>query len=96
MYGLAIGGATTACSVGCNPLLPMALGAAVLNGATLLGAAILAFFAIGYSMPLAAGLVGIGLGVGQIGRLATRVVPVARIGGGVVLIGVGFYLLAGA
>ena len=96
VYGLALGGATTACSFGCNPILPIAMGAAVLNGATILGAAILGLFAVGYSLPLAAGLVGVGLGVGQLGRVARRVIPAARIGGGVVLIGIGFYLLAGA
>jgi len=96
VYGLALGGATTACSFGCNPLLPVALGVAILKGATVLGAVMLAAFAVGYSLPLAAGLVGIGLGVGRLGRIAGRVMPVARIGGGVLMIAVGFYLLAGA
>ena len=96
VYGLALGGGTTACSFACNPLLPVAMGAAVLKGATLLGAAMLTSFAIGYSLPLAAGLVGVGLGIGRLGRIATRAMPVARIAGGVLLIGVGFYLLAGA
>ena len=95
-YGLALGGGTTACSFSCNPLLPMAMGAAVLKGTTLLGAVMLGTFAIGYSLPLAAGLVGIGLGVGRLGRWMQRSMTVVRIGGGVVLIAVGFYLLAGA
>ena len=96
VYGLALGGATTACSFGCNPLLPMAMGAAVLKGATVLGAAMLALFAVGYSLPLAAGLVGIGLGVGGLRRITERVMPAARIGGGALMLVVGFYLLAGA
>jgi cytochrome c biogenesis protein CcdA len=62
VYGLALGGGTTACALGCNPLLPMAMGAAVLKGATIMSAAMLAVFALGYSLPLAAGLVGIGFG----------------------------------
>jgi cytochrome c biogenesis protein CcdA len=95
-YGLALGGATTACSFGCNPILPMAMGAAVLNGATVLGAAILGAFAVGYSLPLAAGLVGIGVGVEALGRIAMRVGPAVRIGGAILMIAVGFYLLAGA
>jgi cytochrome c biogenesis protein CcdA len=95
-YGLALGGGTTACSFSCNPLLPMAMGAAVLKGTTILGAAMLGTFAIGYSLPLAAGLVGIGLGVGRLGRWMQRSMSAVRIGGGVVLIVVGFYLLAGA
>jgi len=96
VYGLALGGATTACSFGCNPLLPVAMGAAVMKGATLLGAAMVAVFALGYSLPLAGALVGIGYGVGQLGRVAERVIPAARIGGGTLLIVIGFYLLAKA
>jgi len=96
VYGLALGGGTTACSFGCNPLLPLAMGAAVLNGATVLGAAMLAVFAVGYSLPLAAALVGIGLGVGQLNRASRWVIPAARSGGGALMIVVGFYLLARA
>ncbi len=95
VYGLALGGGTTACAFGCNPLLPMAMGAAVFEGTTLLGAAMLAAFAIGYSLPLAAALVGIGMGLGRLGRTAARVMPAARIGGGVVMMAVGFYQLSG-
>jgi len=95
VYGLALGGGTTACAFGCNPLLPLAMGAAVLKGATVMGAAMLAVFAVGYSVPLAAGLVGIGLGVDRLGRIAARVMPAARIGGGALMIIVGFYLVAG-
>lgn len=94
VYGLALGGATTACSFGCNPLLPMAIGAAVLKGATLLGAVMLAVFAIGYSLPLALGLVGIGFGLAGLGRIAARIMPAARIAGGALMVVVGFYLLA--
>lgn len=56
----------------------------------------LAVFAVGYRLPLAAGLLGIGFGIGRLSRLAARVMPAARMGGGVVLNGVGLYLLAGA
>lgn len=96
VYGLALGGGTTACAFGCNPLLPMAMGAAVLKGATFMGAAMLGVFALGYSLPLAAGLVGIGLGVSRLGDIAKRVMPVTRVGGGALMLIVGFYLLAGA
>ena len=95
-YGLALGGGTTACSFSCNPLLPMAMGAAVMRGTTLLGAGMLGAFALGYSLPLAGGLVGIGLGVGHIGSWLRRSMTAVRIGGGILLIVVGFYLLAGA
>lgn len=95
VYGLALGGGTTACAFGCNPLLPMAIGAAVLKGATFVGAAMLAVFALGYSLPLALGLIGIGFGIGRLSNIALRVMPVARIGGGALMVIVGFYLVAG-
>ena len=96
VYGLAVGGAAAACSVCCNPLLPMAVGAAVLKGAPVMGAALLAVFGLGYSLPLAAGLVGIGFGLTRLGNAAQRVMPAMRVGVGVLLIVVGFYLLATA
>jgi len=96
VYGLALGGGTTACAFGCNPLIPVAMGAAVLQGKALLSAALLASFAFGYSLPLAAGVVGIGFGVGSLSRVAQKIMPVARVAGGVILIAVGFYFLKGA
>lgn len=96
VYGLAVGGATTACSVLCNPLIPMAMGAAGAGGSSLLGAAMLAAFALGYSLPLTAGLVGIGFGLERLGAVAGKVMPVVRVGVGVLLVGLGFYLLAPA
>ncbi len=94
VFGLAVGGATTACTIGCNPLLSVGLGAAVLRGETVFGATMLGSFALGYSVPLAAGLVGIGFGLGRLGGVSQRVMPVIRMAAGAVLIAVGFYLLA--
>ncbi len=93
VYGLAVGGVTAACSVFCNPLLPMAVGAAVWNGAPVMGTVLLAVFGLGYSLPLTAGLVGVGFGLNHLGRLSQRVMPVVRAGVGVLLIALGFYLL---
>lgn len=94
LYGLVVGGATVACSVCCNPVLPAAVGAIALKGAPLLGATLLATFALGYSLPLAAGVVGIRFGLGKLGVVAGRVMPIVQAGFGLLLIGVGFYLLA--
>ncbi len=94
LYGLAVGGAATACSAGCNPLLTVVAGAAVLKGATLMGAAIFAVFALGYSLPLAAGLVGIGFGLDRLGNAARGAARAVRIGASILMIAVGFYLLA--
>jgi cytochrome c-type biogenesis protein len=96
LYGLAVGGATTACSVGCNPLLLLAVGATALQGTPLLGAAILAAFALGYSLPLTAVLLGIGFGLSRLGGAARRLVPALRGCVGLLLIVLGFYLLATA
>ena len=53
-------------------------------------------FALGHGLLLATGVIGIGFGVGSLGRVAARVMPVARIAGDVMLILVGFYLLKGS
>ena len=60
----------------------------------LMGAIALTVFALGYSLPLAAGLVGISFGIGRLESVSQRLMPVIRIGGGILLVGVGFYLLA--
>ena len=96
VFGLVAGGGSTACSVGCNPVLPIALGAATLQGNTVWGAAILTAFAVGYSLPLAAGLIGLSFGFGRLTSGARRFVPGIKIASGVLLIGVGFYLLVAA
>lgn len=94
VYGLAVGGASSACTLGCNPLLPVAIGAAALKGASLLGAAMLALFALGYSLPLTAALIGIGAGAGRLTGSARRALPAMKVIFGLVLIATGFYLLA--
>ncbi len=94
VFGLALGGATTSCSVGCNPVLLVALGAAALKGQTLWGAAILAMFALGHSLPLAGAIVGLGLGVGKLEAVAAKVMPLVKWVSGILLIAAGFYLLA--
>lgn len=45
---------------------------------------------------LTAGLVGIGFGLERLGAVAGKVMPVVRMGVGVLLVGLGFYLLAPA
>ncbi len=96
MYGLVIGGGTTACSVGCSPVLPVALGVVTLQGQTMLGAIILGTFALGYSLPLAGALVGLGLGLGKLTSVLQRFATPIKVGAGLLLLGVGFYLLATA
>lgn len=93
IYGLAIGGGTAACSVFCNPLLPVALGAATLHGHPLWGAGILCAYSIGFSLPLALGLMGLSFGFTRLTSGFRKYSAAIRMSAGVILIGVGFYLL---
>lgn len=94
LYGLAVGGGAAACSVCCNPILPVALTVTTLQGHPFWGAAILTVFSIGYSLPIAGVLVGLGLGVQRLTSVVEKVSPVIQRVAGMLLIIVGFYLLA--
>jgi len=94
IYGLAVGGGAAACSVCCNPVLPIALAVTTLQGHTVWGAAILTVFSIGYSLPIAGVLVGLGLGVRRLTSTVQKVNPILQKVAGVLLILLGFYLLA--
>jgi cytochrome c-type biogenesis protein len=93
VMGLGVGGAsityTMAC---CGPMiLPVVLGLSVLKGQGLWGALILAAFAIGYSLPMVAAILGIGLG--KLTGIANKVAGPVRVASGVILIGAGFWLI---
>ncbi|MEE9443115.1 MAG: cytochrome c biogenesis protein CcdA [candidate division Zixibacteria bacterium] len=92
VFGLVVGGGTSACTVGCNPALAGAIGMAVLRGHTLWGIIILAFFAIGYSFPVAAVLTGLSYGKAAIFR-SERAAKIIRYTAGCILLIAGFYLL---
>lgn len=93
VFGLAVGAASISCTlVCCGPLLPVVLGAAAARGQLGWGALILTMFAIGYSLPLAAIMLGVGLG--RLTSLFQKAVKPIRVVAGIILIGVGFWLLA--
>ncbi|MFH0826089.1 MAG: cytochrome c biogenesis protein CcdA [Pseudomonadota bacterium] len=94
LYGLAVGGGAAACSVCCNPVLPVALMVTTLQGHTLWGAAILTIFSIGYSLPMVGVLVGLGLGFRGLTSVVQKINPIIQRIAGILLIVVGFYLLA--
>lgn len=94
IYGLAVGGGAAACSVCCNPILPVALTVTTLQGNTVWGAAILTVFSIGYSLPIAGVLVGMGLGVRKLTSVVQKVNRIFQKVAGILLIVLGFYLLA--
>jgi cytochrome c biogenesis protein CcdA len=93
LFGIAVGGAASACAVGCNPLLATVLGITVIKGQTLWGMAILGLFAIGYSLPMTMVLVGLTMGKAAFLRSET-VSKVIRYAAGAILVAVGFYFLA--
>lgn len=90
--GLCLGGGVAACSLPCNPGIFIVLGAAVLQGHTLWGMVLMAAFAVGFSLPLAAILFGVSFGKASI--KAGKADAVIRTVAGVALIGAGLYLLA--
>ncbi len=94
IYGFAVGGGATACSALCNPVLPAALAITTLQGHAFWGAAILAVFSLGYSLPLAGVLVGLGFGIRGLTLIIQKVTPVITAISGILLIVIGFYLLA--
>ena len=92
LVGLLLGGGVAASSLPCNPGIFIVLGAAVLQGHALWGMVLMAAFALGFSLPLAAILLGVSFGKASI--KAQKVEAAIRIAAGVLLVGAGFYLLA--
>lgn len=92
VVGLLMGGGVAACSLGCNPGIYIVLGAAVLQGHALWGMVLMAAFGIGFSLPLSAILFGVSFGKASL--KAQKAEAVVRVVAGVLLVGVGFYLLA--
>ena len=92
IFGFALGAGTSACTTACVPVLPVVLGVAVLQGETLRSAMIMLFFALGYSLPLAAVFLGISFGKWTL--RANRFMPYINSIAGIVLIFIGFYFLA--
>jgi len=92
LFGLAIGAASITCTLGCcGPLLPLVLGMAATRGQTGWGTLILTIFAIGYSLPMA--LIMLGVGVGRLTSFFNKAENTIRLIFGIGLLGAGFYIL---
>lgn len=89
IVGLILGGAVSVCSLGCNPGIFIILGVAVLQGYTLWMFGVLIAYAIGFSLPLSALMLGASFGKSVL--RFKQADAVIRMVAGVVLIGVGFY-----
>lgn len=89
--GLLMGGGVAACSLPCNPGIFIVLGAAVLQGQVAWATLLLTLFALGFSLPLAAVLLGVSLG--KTAFLTQKAATVIRWSSGSILLLAGFYLL---
>lgn len=92
VVGMLLGGGVAACSLPCNPGIFIVLGAAVLQGHSFWGMVLMAAFALGFSLPLAAILLGVSFGKSAI--KAQKVETAIRMIAGGLLVAVGIYLLA--
>lgn len=96
IFGLTVGGTASFFNTCCNPVFPILLATSFVKGSTLWGMLLLSVFALGYTLPLAALLVGIRTGIT---RIPPRVATAARwvqYGSGALLVIAGFWLLVSA
>ncbi len=91
VFGLVVGGGVGVCSLPCNPGIFIVLGVVILQGYSLWAVAMLVAYAIGFSLPLAAIMLGVSFG--KMAVKAKRADTVIRIVAGVLLIAAGFYFL---
>ena len=91
LAGLVLGGIVAASSLPCNPGIFIVIGAAILQGKVFWATFMLTMFAIGFSLPLGAILLGISLG--KTSLVAKNADVVFRWISGIVLVTAGFYFL---
>ena len=91
LTGFVLGGLVVTSSLCCNPFIFMLIGIAVLKGHVLQAALILGFFAIGFSLPIGAILLGVSVSKARfLPKNADKIIK--WVAGGIQLI-VGFYFL---
>jgi cytochrome c biogenesis protein CcdA len=91
LAGLALGGIVAVSSLPCNPGIFIVVGAAILQGKIIWAMLMLAMFAIGFSIPLGAVLLGISMG--KAGLAAKGADVVIRWVSGTMLLVAGLYFL---
>jgi cytochrome c biogenesis protein CcdA len=91
LAGLILGGIVAVSSLPCNPGIFIVIGAAILQGKVFWASFLLAMFAIGFSIPLGAVLLGISLS--KVSFAAKGADTVIRWISGIVLLVAGFYFL---
>jgi cytochrome c biogenesis protein CcdA len=93
IFGLTVGGISTAFNTCCNPVFPVILAASFIKGSMLWGLLMLSVFALGFALPLALGFAGIRLSSGRLSKSFNRMGTVIKYAGGILLIIMGFYFL---
>lgn len=93
IFGLTVGGISVASNSCCNPVFPLILGASFLKGSIMWGIIFLVSFGTGYGLPMAAALIGLGIGVSKISKTFDSISKWIKYFAGVLLIAVGFYFL---
>jgi cytochrome c-type biogenesis protein len=92
VVGLSVGLATAGCATACSPLqLPIVLGLASLRGQVVEGSVILVLFALGFTLPLVAVMLGVGLG--RASKWMEKMDKPLRIISGIFLLGLGFWFM---
>ena len=91
LAGLVLGGIVAASSLPCNPGIFIVIGAAILQGQIIWAALMLAMFAVGFSLPLGAVLLGVSLS--KVTLAAKGADTAIRWVAGAVLVVAGFYFL---
>jgi len=92
VLGFALGGGVSVSSMCCNPGIFIILGVVIMKGISVWSIAVLVAYAIGFSIPLAAIILGVSLG--KMNIRAKRFESVVRTIAGILLIAAGFYFLA--
>lgn len=93
VFGLTVGGLSSALNSCCNPLFPIVLAASFVKGSFFWGMIMLSVFALGYAAPLSLAIVGVRIGLGKLSSKVTMLVNVIKYAGGILLILMGFYFL---
>lgn len=93
IFGLTIGGLSSASNLCCNPLFPVVIATSFVKGSLLWGMLMLVSFSLGYGLLLAAAMVGAGLGLGKISKTVSKSGTIIRYAGGIAMLVMGFYFL---
>lgn len=93
IFGLTVGGISTAFNSCCNPVFPVILAASFIKGSALWGFLMLTSFALGYALPLSLGFAGIRWGLGKLSKPVGKIAKIVPYAGGIMLVVMGFYFL---